>query len=114
MTVKMKLLVTCLPTLFFSSLLVSCAENDPSESEVNEVNKKGSVEMVLTTTHIDGNKDLLKIPIKIYKDGQLIKEIMVQDTLPNLGETTEEAENEDGDVKTLKVPKDYEFFVTVK
>ena len=47
--------------------------------------------------------------------GKLVKTICVVDTLPNLGYTTEKvSEDEDGDAKYAQIPKDYEFYITVK
>jgi len=49
----------------------------------------------------------------VYIKGNLIKTLVKRDTLPALGDSIQTIE-EDGNDKTVRLPKEYEFFVTVK
>jgi hypothetical protein len=43
-----------------------------------------------------------------------VRTITRRDTLPSLGTTTQEAENDAGDTQMATIPKEYEVFVTLK
>ncbi|PIF43618.1 hypothetical protein CLU96_0529 [Chryseobacterium sp. 52] len=83
------------------------------EDEVNNVNKKGSVETVLSVEHV-GSEDILITKHRIWKDNNLFKEIIKKDTIPSLGDTLVGGEDSNGSEQIVKTKKDYEFFITVQ
>lgn len=83
------------------------------EDEVNNVDKNGSIETVLSVEHLD-HADLLITKHKIWKDKRLIKEIIKKDTIPSLGDTLVGGEDNNGSEHIAKTKKDYEFFITVQ
>ena len=94
------------------SSLQSC--NDTAEDEVSSVDKSGSVEVEFSTKHIDDKTDVLTCKRTIWKGGQIVRVLTVNDTVPSLGVTKEVGENEEGEEKEISVARDYEFFVTIK
>jgi len=101
-----------LPFAFALCLLIcSCDDND---DKAKEVDKKGSIEVSLSTNHIDSLKDLVITHYTVWRKGVMVREFSVKDTIPSLGLTTTEGENDNGDTKNMVIPKDYDFFVTVK
>lgn len=91
-------------------LLTSCEPIDP---EAN-FSKEGSIEVVMSTKHLNTSSDIADFEIKVYKNGSLVKSKHVTDTIPSLGTTTQEAEDNEGNTKDVTIPKDYEFYVTSK
>jgi len=92
-------------------LITSCSDDD---DKAKEVDKKGAIEVTLSTTHIDSLKDLVTTHYIVWRKGITVREFDVKDTIPSLGVTTTEGENDNGDTKNMVVPKDYDFFVTIK
>lgn len=97
--------------LFAGIALTSC--NEQNEDVVKQPNHDGSVETILTVTH-ESNFDLLTTKHNIWIKGKLAKTIIKNDTLENLGSTIQDAEDNNGNTKKMSVPKDYEFYITVK
>lgn len=93
-----------------SSLFFSCEEQN--EDIVQDINKDGSIETIVTVKH-EKNYDVLITTHKIWVSNILDKTIIDQDTIPSLGETTQEGEDENGNTEMITVPKDYEFYITV-
>jgi hypothetical protein len=93
-----------------SSLFFSCEEQN--EDIVQDINKDGSIETIVTVKH-EKNYDVLITTHKIWVSNILDKTIIDQDTIPSLGETTQEGEDENGNTELITVPKDYEFYITV-
>lgn len=93
-----------------SSLFFSCEEQN--EDIVQDINKDGSIETIVTVKH-EKNYDVLITTHKIWVSNILGKTIIDQDTIPSLGETTQEGEDENGNTEMITVPKDYEFYITV-
>jgi hypothetical protein len=93
------------------SLLTSCSENEPQTAELK---KDGSIEIVFETAHLGDTLDILKTIKWVYVKNNVVKEISEVDTIPFLGKETKEAENDEGEVQKVVVPKDYELFVTIK
>jgi len=98
-------------TLIICLFITACDDDD---SKATEVNKKGSIEVTLSTTHIDSLKDLIITHYVAWKQGAKIKEWDVKDTVQSLGIATTEGEDDNGNTKQMALPKDYDFFVTVK
>lgn len=107
-----KLAMLVLMLLALAVLAVSC--NPPSEDEVSTVDKSGSVEVEFSTKHIDEKTDVLTSKRTIWKNGNIVKVLTTNDTVPSLGVTKEVGENEEGEEKEISVKRDYEFFVTIK
>lgn len=94
------------------SLFLCACDND--DDKVKEVDKKGSIEVTLSTSHIDSLKDLVTTHYIVWRRGEKIKEFDVKDTVQSLGVATIEGEDDNGDTRNILAPKDYDFFVTVK
>lgn len=105
---KINLLIACIAIIGFTA-----CEPVEKEDVVKSPGKDGSIETVLTVTHENGF-DLLTTTHKVWYKGMLDKSIVKHDTLRNLGFTVQEGENSDGETKHVSVPKDYEFYITVK
>lgn len=99
--------------LLLTGMLSLTACEEVKEDEVENVNKKGSVETQLSVEHIE-NADVLITRHKIWKDDKLFKEIIKKDTIPSLGDTLVGGEDNDGNSHIVKTKKDYEFFITVQ
>ena len=85
-----------------------------NEDETRQVNKEGAIETELSVAHLNVSQDILTTTHKIWVAGKTSRVIIHKDTIPTLGVINTEAENKDGDTKTVPVRKDYEFYVTVK
>jgi hypothetical protein len=92
--------------------LASC--NDKKEDETDTVNRAGAIETSVTVQHADSARDIVLTTHKIWVNFNEYKTIVHQDTVPALGIVETEGENADGDKKKVKVPKDYEIYITVK
>lgn len=99
--------------LFTLIVLASC-KNDDNEDVTTGLNKDGSVETAVTVEHADAAHDILLTTHNVWIKGQTVKTVVYRDTIPSLGITTTEGENGEGETATLRVPKDYEIFITVK
>jgi hypothetical protein len=99
-------------TAFILCLFFTACDDDSDKAK--DVDTKGSIAVTLSTTHIDSLKDLVTTHYAVWKQGTKIKEFDVKDTIPNLGLTNTEGEDDDGNTKNMVIPKDYDFFVTVK
>jgi hypothetical protein len=105
----MKLFLT--PGIVLLMLLSACDDNN---DQVKQLDKSGSIEISLSTSHIDSLKDLITTHYKVWRKGIMVREFDKKDTVPSLDIFTTEGENDNGDTRDVKVKKDYEFFVTVK
>jgi hypothetical protein len=93
-------------------LLTSCS--DEKDDITNEINKAGSIESSVTVEHLSDSTDVLITKHIIWSKFNLNKEVYYRDTIPALGYTDTEAENQDGDTKNVSIKKDYEVYITVK
>jgi hypothetical protein len=94
-------------------LAFSSCEEEKNEDVVQQPDKDGSIETILSVTHAD-SVDILTTTHKVWVKGNLSKTIVKTDTLSTLGMVNVEAEDKDGHTETKSVKKDYEFFITVK
>lgn len=101
-----------LPLLLISLAFVGCKENK-NEDIVKEPNKEGSIETVVSVKHEKGF-DILTTTHKVWVKNKLDKILTKVDTLTSLGTTLAEGEDENGHSQKAVVPKDYEFYITVK
>jgi hypothetical protein len=95
----------------FLLLLSACDDNN---DQTKQLDRSGSIEVSLSTAHIDSLKDLLTTHYTVWRKGVIVRQFDKKDTVPSLGQFTTEGENDNGDNKDVTVKKDYEFFVTVK
>ncbi len=102
-----------LPILFALVLLISACD-DQNEDQAKTVDKNGGIEVSLSTKHLNSLSDQLTTHYIVWHQGTKVKEFDKLDTIPSLGTFATEGENNNGDTKTVEVPKDYEFYVTVK
>jgi len=91
---------------------VACENGN--EDITNAVNKNGAIETAIHIAHISGEHDELITTHKIWVRNNEYKTIEHRDTAPSLGTQITEAENDEGDTKSVSVPKDYEVYITVK
>ncbi len=113
MHTKMKPIVLAILGAAALLFLFSCGEKQ-NDDVTQTVNKNGSVETAVNVEHLDSLHDILITTHKIWADNREVKTLMYRDTLPALGIEHADAENADGDTKTVHVKKDYEIFITVK
>ncbi|EHQ24590.1 hypothetical protein [Mucilaginibacter paludis] len=100
-------------TLLLWLFLCACNDHDNND-QAKEVDKKGAIEVTLSTNHIDSLKDQITTHYIVWLRGSKIKEFDVKDTVQSLGVANVEGEDDAGDTKTVKAQQDYDFFVTVK
>ena len=92
--------------------LASCT--DKKEDVTDTVNRAGAIETSVTVQHADSTHDVILTTHKVWVNFNEFKTVVHQDTVPALGIENTVAENGDGDTRNVKVPKDYEIFITVK
>ncbi len=103
----MRKLLFALATSF---LIASCSDKEPA---IAGLQKNHSIEVSLETKKLGDTAVLLITTQNVYLKGKLVKTILKTDTLPSPGDTIQTVEKDDS-MQTLRVPKEYEFFVTVK
>lgn len=96
--------------LMCSFIFASCSDDKP----VTELTKDQSIEIAFDTKSLSDTAVLLTTKKNIYLKGVMIKSIVTTDTLPFPGMKTEEIEDDNGNTKNVTMPKEYEFFITVK
>ncbi len=103
--------------IFISTIVVasSCNFDDEKEKDlVNTVNHDGSIETSVSVNHLDSLHDILITKHIVWNNETTSKVIEQKDTIPALGFINTNAENADGEKKSVTVKKDYEIFITVK
>src|ERR1700712_5158617 len=95
-----------LPFGFALILLLSACDDNNNEDQAKQVDKKGSIEVSLSTAHLDSLKDLLTTHYTVWLKGVRVREFDKKDTVPSLGAFTTEGENDNGDSKKVRVKKD--------
>jgi hypothetical protein len=103
-----------LPVCFAGLLFFSACDDNNNEDQAKTVDKNGSVEVSLSTKHLNQKQDLLITHYTVWRKNEKVKEYDKRDTIPGLETFTTEGENDNGDTASVKVKKEYEFFVTVK
>ncbi|MGF1924725.1 MAG: hypothetical protein ACQUHE_11145 [Bacteroidia bacterium] len=91
--------------------LSSCSQKN--EDIVKEPNKEGSIETVVSVRH-EKDFDILTTTHKVWVKNKLDKTLVKIDTLTSLGMTLADGEDDQGNAIRAAVPKDYEFYITVK
>jgi len=105
----MKKTVAFLLLTFMIAFLPACDEN-----EVKQISRDGSIETIISVDHLDQKHDIIITSHKVWVKNALVKTIQYKDTIPTLGQTSQEAENSEGDTKMVSLKKDYEVYITVK
>jgi len=101
--------------LVFVFFVVLISEVGNSSSTPTEpLSKNQSIEIAYETSHLSDSLDLLKTVKHIYVKGKMVKENIMFDTLPALGDTLIVGEDDDGNTKKFPKKKDYQIFVTIK
>ena len=90
--------------------ILSCSDKEPA---VAALQKDHSIEVSMETKRMGDTAVLLSTKQQVYLKGLLVKTIIKTDTLPLPGDTIQTVESGDSTL-TVHVPKEYEFFVTVK
>lgn len=85
-----------------------------NEDKVTEVKKSGAIETSIQVDHLNDSLDVLISTNKVWAHNVLVKTTVHRDTVPGLGITSEEAENDEGETKNVFLKKDYELYITVK
>lgn len=98
--------------IFCLAGVASCT--DKKEDVTDTVNRAGAIETSVSVQHADSTHDVILTTHKVWVNFSEFKTLVHQDTVPALGIENTVAENADGDTKNVKVPKDYEIFITVK
>jgi len=96
--------------LYGVMMLVYTACGQKDNATTQNLSKENSVEIVVTTKHLNEKYDLVKTTRRVYLENKLIKETSSFDTIPALGRG--KVEDEDGKIKSVQ--KDYDIFVTVQ
>ena len=99
---------------FFALCALASCNDDNKQDQTDTVDRSGSIETAVSVQHSDSTHDIILTTHKIWVNFTEYKTVVHQDTVPALGLVTTQAENADGDTKTVKVPKDYQIFITMK
>jgi hypothetical protein len=98
---------------FYSTLtlvLVACVQKESATTQ--NLSKENSVEIVVSTKHINEKYDLIKTTRRVYLQNKLIKESSSFDTIPALGKAQVEEDENNNKIKSIQ--KDYDIFITVQ
>jgi hypothetical protein len=90
--------------------IASCSDK---ETAVTNLKKEKTIEVTFQTQRLGDTTVLLLTYQHVYLKGNLVKTMVKRDTLPSPGDSIQNLEV-DGNEKTVRMPKEYEFFVTVK
>jgi hypothetical protein len=97
-------------SVFMIMGFASCSDKEPA---VSALNKEHSIEVTLETKQLNSTSVLLITRQNVYVKGSMVKSILRTDTIPSLGDSLQTIESGDTQTRTA-IPKEYEFFVTVK
>ncbi len=96
------------------ALVVNMSSRGPSEDQTQSVDRNGSVETSVSVEHADSTHDVILTTHKVWLHGGEQGTLVHRDTIPTLDSLTTDAENGEGDTKSVRVKKDYQIFITVK
>lgn len=94
-------------------LLFPACTSGIDESQTNEIDKGGAVEISYSTQTV-GNVVIAKTERKFWVNGSLHKTDIALDTLPQLPISQEWGEDNEGNEKQINVQKEYQFYITIK
>ncbi|MDP4202800.1 MAG: hypothetical protein Q8861_08905 [Bacteroidota bacterium] len=95
-------------------LLAILMSGDDKEPAVKSLDKTHAIAVTYETKTLSDSTVLLIENQNIYVKGKLIKSIARMDTLPALGDSIQAVEDNDDSQTMARIPKEYEFFVTIK
>lgn len=95
-------------------LLAILMSDDDKEPAVKNLDKTHAIAVIYETKQLSDSTILLIENQDIYVKGKLIKSIARMDTLPALGDSIQAVEDNDDSQTMARIPKEYEFFVTIK
>ena len=97
--------------LFSAFYITSCSDKEPA---VTSVKRDKAIEVTFETQKLGDTAVVLLTHQNVYVKGNLIRSQIKRDTLPALGDSIQTVGEDEADQKAVKMPKEYEFFVTVK
>lgn len=95
---------------FCALFLISC----DNEDTVQDVNKDGAIETLISVNHLDDTHDVIETTYHIWTNHVHSTQIVHRDTIKSLGDTVQEAESESGYTQNVLLKKDYELYITIK
>lgn len=99
--------------IFMVSIGVWSCKPENNEDLVQAPNRNNSVEMKIEVLH-NGGIDVVKTTKDVWVKNALHHSFVTFDTIPALGDTLATVEDNNGDEKMVRLPKDYEIYITVK
>jgi hypothetical protein len=114
MTVHLKIQQLMNKLFFFSLLVLSMISCSKKESNLSSLNKSHSIEITFETKQLADSSVLLTTKQNVYLKGTLVKTMIKTDTLPYPGDSLQTIETETAGKSQVRIPKEYEFFVTIK
>src|SRR6201999_1534426 len=84
----------------------------PADDQTQSVDRNGSVETGVSVERVDSAHEVILTTHKVWLHDSIYASIVHRDTIPGLDSLTTDAENNDGDTKTVKVKRDYQIFIT--
>jgi hypothetical protein len=104
-----KKIVVCSSILFFAIAFFAC-----NEDKVQKISKDGSVETTIKIDHLTDSADVVITTHKVWVKNTLVKTSVHKDTVPMLGFSSQQAENNEGETNTVVLKKEYELYITVE
>ncbi len=96
------------------SLTIFISGCDNKSKEVKEFPKDGAIETVLNVDHLNDKQDIIITTHTVWVKNVALRKTVYRDTIPALGITNQELENNNGDKKSVPLKKEYEIYITVK
>lgn len=94
-------------------LIVVLTSSDDKDPVVKNLDKTHSIAVTYETKSLSDSSILLITHQNVYVKGKLIKAISRMDTLPALGDSLQTVDDNETE-RMVRIPKEYEFFVTIK
>ena len=113
---KHRLIIILLVALLVVAIgfIISLSSGDNHEDQTQAVDRNGSVETSLSVEHADSAHDVILTTHKVWVHNSQYATLIHRDTVPALDSMNTDAENGDGDTRSIRVKRDYQLFITVK
>lgn len=85
-----------------------------NEDKAQKISKDGSVETSIKIDHLTDSADVVITTHKVWVKNTLVKTSVHNDTVPMLGYSSQQAENNNGETNTVVLKKEYELYITVE
>jgi hypothetical protein len=95
-------------------LIINLSSGDSHDDQTQTVDHIGSVETSLSVEHADSTHDVILTTHKIWVHNSEYATLIHRDTVPALDSMRTDAENANGDTRSVQVKRDYQFFITVR